>query len=148
MACRDLGSHADYPHRVAYLVEKAAGSPFFPLLDELMLSAATQNLDLHLAMIRMLQARVEANGKKGDLYPHLDGSLNAGHVQYSKDALVAGPLATALPLESRRHHRQFNFFEAGFDADWEIDFFGKTAHKWPRLGPAKRPHRKTWAPSG
>ncbi len=100
-----------------------------PILNDLIAHAAEQNLDLHIAAMRVLLARAEANGKKGDLYPHIDGSLNYGHVQYSRDALVTGLLANSLPIESRKHDRSFNFFEAGFDVEWEIDLFGYRAHE-------------------
>jgi NodT family efflux transporter outer membrane factor (OMF) lipoprotein len=100
-----------------------------PVLNDLITRASEQNLDLHIAAMRVLLARSEANGKKGDLYPHIDGSLNYGHVQYSRDALVTGLLANSLPIESKRHDRGFNFFEAGFDVEWEIDLFGYRAHE-------------------
>ena len=101
------------------------------VLNELIETAAEQNLDLRIAAIRVLQARAEANGKKGDLYPRVDGSLNYGHVRYSKDALVAGLLGSELPIGSHRHnrHRNFNFYEVGFDVEWEIDLFGMKAHE-------------------
>ncbi len=76
-----------------------------------------------------LQARAAVKGKEGDLYPHIDGSVNLGHVEYSKDALVTGLLSSSLPIERRHERRNFNFFEAGFDVDWEIDFFGMRAHE-------------------
>jgi multidrug efflux system outer membrane protein len=100
-----------------------------PILDELMAYAAIQNLDLQMAAIRVMQARVEANGKKGNLYPHVDGSVNYGHVSYSKDALVNGALSSTLPIDRQHAKRNLNFFELGFDAEWEIDFFGYTAHE-------------------
>lgn len=100
-----------------------------PKLNELMNYAYEQNLDLKIASLRVLQARAEANAKKGDLYPRLDGSLNYGHVYYSKDALVNGLLGTALPVESNNVRRNVNFYEIGFDAEWELDFFGRTAHE-------------------
>jgi NodT family efflux transporter outer membrane factor (OMF) lipoprotein len=101
------------------------------VLNELMATAAEQSLDLHIAALRVLQARAEANGKKGDLYPRVDASANYGHVRYSKDALVTGLLASEIPIESNRHnrHRNFNFYEVGFDAEWEIDLFGMKAHE-------------------
>ena len=91
--------------------------------------AAEQNLDLKIAAIRVLEARAEANAKKGDLYPHIDGSANYGHVYYSKDALINGLLGTALPVDPNHVKRNVNFYEVGFDAEWEIDFFGLTAHE-------------------
>lgn len=100
-----------------------------PILNELMAYAAAQNLDLKIAALRVLQARAEAKAKKGDLYPHIDGSANYGHVYYSKDALVNGLLGTALPVESHHVKRNVNFYEVGFDVEWELDFFGLTAHE-------------------
>lgn len=100
------------------------------LLNELMAAAAEQNLDLHIAAMRVLQARAEAKAKKGDLYPHIDASANYGHVRYSRDALVTGLLGNEIPIKSRHHdHRNFNFFEVGFDAEWEIDLFGMRTHE-------------------
>lgn len=100
-----------------------------PTLNQLMNLALEQNLDLKIAALRVLQARAEANAKKGDLYPRLDGSASYGHVYYSKDALVNGLLGTALPVDSNHVRRNVNFYEVGFDAEWELDFFGLTAHE-------------------
>jgi len=102
-----------------------------PVLNELMDYAAKQNIDLHIAATRVLQARSEAKAKKSDLYPHIDASLNGGHLYYSKDALVNGLLGTAVPKRCLKKHvtRNVDFFEAGFDVDWELDFFGFTAHE-------------------
>lgn len=100
-----------------------------PILNFLISTAAEQNLDLKIAATRVLQARAEAKGKTGDLYPHIDGSVNWGHLQYSKDALVSGLLSSSLPIDARSRDRNFNFFEAGFDVDWEIDLFGMKAHE-------------------
>lgn len=100
-----------------------------PVLNYLISTAAEQNLDLKIAAMRVLQARAEAKGKTGDLYPHIDGSVGWGHMQYSKDALVSGLLNSSLPIDARYRDRNFNFFEAGFDVDWEIDLFGMKAHE-------------------
>ena len=93
-----------------------------PMLSALMLMASEGNLDLQIGMMRVLQARTEANGKKGDLYPHLDGSFNCGHVSFNKKLL------DHLVHKSCLNNSSFSFFEIGFDAEWELDFFGKTAH--------------------
>lgn len=90
-----------------------------PILDELLDLASSQNLDLQIACLRVLKARTVANGKKGDLYPHLDATFNAGKA-HSK---------TFQKLLKCHSKSTFNFYEIGFDADWEIDFFGKTAHE-------------------
>ena len=90
-----------------------------PNLNELLELASSQNLDLQIACIRVLKARSIANGKKGDLYPRLDATFNAGTLQ-SK---------TFHKLLKCPSKNIFNFYEIGFDAEWEIDFFGKTAHE-------------------
>lgn len=99
-----------------------------PLLTSLIERAAQQNLDLHIAATRILEARTATLAKQGDRLPHIDASMNYDHVYYSKDALTKGLLGTACPLK-RHVKRNVDFFEIGFDADWEIDLFGMTAHE-------------------
>lgn len=98
-----------------------------PILNSLIHRAAQQNLDLFIASIRILESRAIHQGKKGDLYPHIDASASTGHLYFSKDALLNGILAGA--CENGHHKRNINFFEIGFDADWEIDLFGATQHE-------------------
>lgn len=93
-----------------------------PMLSALMLMASEGNLDLQISMMRVLQARTEANGKRGDLYPRLDGSFNCGHVSFNKKVL------DSLVRKSCLNNNSLSFFEIGFDAEWELDFFGKTEH--------------------
>lgn len=100
-----------------------------PLLNHLIECAAAQNLDLQIAATRVLQARTEANAKKSDLYPHIDASASNGHIYYSKNALVNGLLGTVAPRKSKHVRRNVNYYEIGFDAEWEIDLFGMTKHE-------------------
>lgn len=98
-----------------------------PLLNSLIERAAVQNLDLYLACTRILEARAEEKGGEADLYPHIDGSATYGHVQYNKNVLNR-----ILDTENSHHKggkRNLNFFEFGFDAEWEIDLFGMRAHE-------------------
>lgn len=99
-----------------------------PLLNSLIQRASRQNLDLHIAAMRILEARAARLGKYADLLPHIDASASAGHVYLSKNALVNGLLSNVLPPNASVK-RNVNFFELGFDADWEIDLFGRTAHE-------------------
>lgn len=92
-----------------------------PTLNYLMEKAALQNLDMKIGALRVLQARAQANGRKGDLYPRIDGSFTSGNISYHKKAFQNVVSKCCLPKEN------FSFFEIGFDAEWEIDFFGKTA---------------------
>jgi NodT family efflux transporter outer membrane factor (OMF) lipoprotein len=101
-----------------------------PILNSLIRRAAAQNLDLFIAGTRILEARRERLGKTADLYPHVDASLTTGHLYYSKDALVKGVLERAVSSRCIHHvKRNVNFFEVGFDANWEIDLFGVTKHQ-------------------
>lgn len=95
------------------------------LLNSLIQRAAEKNLDLFIAGTRILEVRAEKQGKMAEFYPHIDGSLTTGHVYYSKNALVHGILDAVCPSHRRRSvKRNVNFFEVGFDANWEIDLFG------------------------
>lgn len=91
-----------------------------PQLNELLEKAALQNLDLEIAALRILEARTMLKGGKAQNYPHVDASANCGHVQYDKHALNH-----VLGTDAKSH---FDFFEVGFDAEWEIDLFGKNTH--------------------
>jgi NodT family efflux transporter outer membrane factor (OMF) lipoprotein len=95
-----------------------------PILNSLIFRASQQNLDMKIAALRVLQARSYYEGKKGNLYPHVDASASGGHLYYSKDALLNGVLAGSNPCGNI--HRNVNFFELGFDVEWEIDMFGYT----------------------
>jgi len=96
-----------------------------PLLNSLMQRAAQQNLDLFLAGTRILEARLARKGKEAERYPHVDGSVTGGHLYMSKDVLRSGILGA-----HRKHpKRNYNFFEVGFDANWEIDLFGYNKHE-------------------
>jgi NodT family efflux transporter outer membrane factor (OMF) lipoprotein len=86
-------------------------------------------LDLHIALARVLAARVEVKGSQSKLLPHVDFSSNYDHVYYSKDALVNGLIGLAVPVDPNNVQRDVDFFEVGFDAEWEIDLFGLKRHE-------------------
>lgn len=94
-----------------------------PLLTTLIERASNENLDLFIAATRILEARAARKGKMFDYLPHIDGSFTAGHLYYNKQGILDKVFDCATGK------RNINFFEAGFDATWEIDFFGKTAHE-------------------
>lgn len=97
-----------------------------PILNSLLQRAAQQNIDLLIAGSRILEARLMRKGKEAETYPQVDASLTAGHLYWSKDLLKKGILG-----DCASHHakRNVSFFEAGFDADWEIDLFGFHRHQ-------------------
>lgn len=97
-----------------------------PVLDWLIEIAASQNLDLHIALTRVLASRRELEGTKGSVLPHIDGSITYGHVQY-KQKVLNRLLGFHCPNHSGT--RNVDFFEAGFDAEWELDLFGMKKHQ-------------------
>jgi len=80
-----------------------------PVLDSLIQTAYQQNLSLQIAGLRVLQARAQLGIVTGDVYPQLQqmtGDYNS----------VQNP---GTPSE------YFNESSFGFDAAWELDFWGK-----------------------
>lgn len=104
-----------------------------PVLNSLMERAECQNLDLSIAVTRILQVRIEKQAKSASAYPRIDFSANYDHVYYSKNALVKGLLDTAGKCKDQHVKRNVNFFEIGFDAEWEIDLFGMAKHEMQAL---------------
>lgn len=97
-----------------------------PMLTCLIERAATQNLDLHIAITRICEARLAEKGAQSALYPHLDGSISYSYANFNQrtlnDILGCG--------RCQKHgQRNLNLFEAGFDAEWEIDLFGLRAYQ-------------------
>lgn len=101
-----------------------------PLLNLLIERASEQNVDLYIAATRVLEARAAEKGGAAELYPHLDASLNGGHVQYNQKVLDR---VLGIHHGSHDKHKNLNFFEAGFDAEWELDLFGVQAHEMKAL---------------
>jgi NodT family efflux transporter outer membrane factor (OMF) lipoprotein len=85
-----------------------------PELDRLVAQAIAGNHDIKIAAQRVLAARADSRIAAAGLYPSLSTSATAQRVQQSKDLTL--PQVRSLS----------NSFQAGFDASWEIDLFGKT----------------------
>jgi NodT family efflux transporter outer membrane factor (OMF) lipoprotein len=100
-----------------------------PILNELMQTAACENLDLKIACLRVLQARTVAKAKKADLYPRLDGSATYDHIYFSKQAAVDTLQSMGAVVDPNNVNRNIDLYEIGFDAEWEIDLFGYTRHE-------------------
>lgn len=94
------------------------------ILTELIEAASLQNLDIQIAESRIMQARMMGLGARASLYPRIDATVNYDYARY--DHKVVRKL---LGNKCRSHHNHLNFFEAGFDAEWEIDLFGKTQYE-------------------
>lgn len=84
-------------------------------LDRLIDMAAASNLDLRVATANLLQARALRLGTKSDFFPAVNGQASYDNVKYSRAAL----------FNSSGFSREEEFYEAGFDAAWELDVFGR-----------------------
>jgi multidrug efflux system outer membrane protein len=85
-----------------------------PVLDDLVTRALEGDLDLRIAAARVRQARALFRDARLDYAPAVTAS--AGYLK--QDAPVAGltePLA-------------YKLYDAGFDASWELDIFGRVGH--------------------
>jgi NodT family efflux transporter outer membrane factor (OMF) lipoprotein len=85
-----------------------------PTLDHLVQVAIEDNLDLKIAEQRLVEARAQRTTAAAGFLPTLDASGTAERQRYS----------TALKFPP--YGGVFNTYQAGFDASWEIDIFGKT----------------------
>jgi len=88
-------------------------------LDSLIQRAARSNLDLRVAEARLRQARAVRAGSAADLGPEVDASGSALRQLQSHNQPFFGalPLPPNFPFE-------YNVYQVGFDASWEIDLFG------------------------
>lgn len=101
-----------------------------PLLDELLEEAILGNFDYLFALEQVYQARKHFRVAIAQILPEIDSDAQASRfrtsqafhnsVQGSTLNNPSNALGTNLPVSPIQ-----NFFQAGFDAVWEIDLFGK-----------------------
>jgi multidrug efflux system outer membrane protein len=84
-----------------------------PTLDRLIDEALVANHDLRIALANLTEARAERHAAQFDLAPTVTASGG-----YTKQQFPAVDSPTGEPLTQR-------FYDAGFDAFWELDFFGR-----------------------
>ncbi len=83
------------------------------ILDSLVTDALAANLDLRIALSRFNEARASRRESKFNLFPTVTASAG-----YTKQH-VTQEQAVLLPSRSE------TFYDAGFDAIWELDLFGR-----------------------
>ena len=86
-----------------------------PILNSLINSAYQQNLTLQIAGLRVLEARAQLGIAKGNLYPQTQQAR--GGATYNK--------ISKNTANSNFGDLNYWDFDAGFDAAWELDFWGK-----------------------
>jgi NodT family efflux transporter outer membrane factor (OMF) lipoprotein len=89
-------------------------------LDELLQTALTHNLDVKGAEARLREARASRDAVAGRRLPQLDASGSATRNAWSENGPI--PVQRVPGFE-----RDYNLFEAGFDASWEIDLWGHSS---------------------
>jgi len=93
-----------------------------PTLTGLEERVAEQNLDVQVATQRLLEARAQIQIAGAASLPSLGASGSYAHERYSS----YGPFTSPPLLPFSIPAVPFNLYEAGFDANWEIDLFGGT----------------------
>jgi NodT family efflux transporter outer membrane factor (OMF) lipoprotein len=90
-----------------------------PELDSLIARAMVSNHDLQIAQARVLEARAQSRIATSKLWPTVNASASYSQVQTSQREPVIGsiPLSQDIPFNN-------DYYQAGFDAAWELDVFG------------------------
>ena len=95
-----------------------------PELTALIERAVSANLDLKVASSRVLEARATRRVTRSDLLPSVSSSNNIERTRggltqglFNTNAGPSGQSSLLTPFET-------NVYQFGFDASWEIDFFG------------------------
>ena len=101
-------------------VEKWWSGVHDPALDSLIERAVRANLELKIAASRVLEARAIRGATRAGWLPSIDASG-------TQDRIRGGVPAAGLQ-SSRWTPFETNLFRQGFDASWEIDFFGGKRH--------------------
>src|SRR5262249_20262282 len=85
-----------------------------PKLNELIDLALATNQDLRIATANLLEARALHRGVQFDLLPVIGANASYTSVRFSEAALFGNV----------SNGRNQTLYDAGFDATWELDFFG------------------------
>lgn len=105
-----------------------------PELDRLIDQALRDNLDVQTAASRIREARLQETVAGSSAWPSLQANTQVSRTHLSEHAIplgglgaltggtVSGGNTSGLGLPGA----DFNTFQVGFDASWELDLFGKT----------------------
>jgi NodT family efflux transporter outer membrane factor (OMF) lipoprotein len=90
-----------------------------PVLTDLIDAAVAHNLDLREAQANLRQARAQRDAVAGRRLPELNATGSVTKEELSDNG--------ELPVRQIPHFgREFSLYDVGFDASWEIDFWGGT----------------------
>jgi len=96
-----------------------------PLLDSLVERAVRSNLDLRLAEARIREARASRVVTASDAWPKLNVSSSYTRNRASENGVAVPGEGTVIVPSGGGANLDQNFYQSGFDANWEIDVFGK-----------------------
>jgi NodT family efflux transporter outer membrane factor (OMF) lipoprotein len=114
-----------------------------PELVKLEQRVADENLDLKVASLRLAESRAERSITAADQYPSINGNASAVRERASANGVtsVAGALTQSTNAGTaangtgsgianfksggKSSDAPFNLFQAGFDASWEVDLWGR-----------------------
>jgi len=110
--------HADQPGLSAGVVEVLQWRQTLkdPMLDALIERAVHTNLDLRMAAARVREARALRGVAAADQFPTV--TLSSA---YARNRLSANVTTTPRSIAP-----EYDLFQSGFDASWELDLFGRT----------------------
>ncbi|MEM6602576.1 MAG: efflux transporter outer membrane subunit [Pseudomonadota bacterium] len=91
-----------------------------PLLEELIIEAMDSNLELKIAEQRIIEARALRKVSRADFFPSFGSDIG---VTRQKQSLNNPNFPQGPGINIPRYQ---SVYDAGFDASWEIDLFGKT----------------------
>ncbi len=86
-------------------------------LNDLVNLVLDGNLDLKIATARVIEARAIRTGTTLELFPIITSEASYTRQRFSRQ--------TGFGFGTAGAEREFNLFDAGFDATWELDFFGR-----------------------
>lgn len=96
-----------------------------PVLNSLVERAVRSNLDLRLAEARIREARATRAVIASGAWPNLNVSGSYSRNRSSENAIGVPSQGAVLAPTSRGANLDQNFYQTGFDANWEIDVFGR-----------------------
>ncbi len=100
-----------------------------PLLNEMIEEALAANYDLQIALEKIAQSRAQYRIERSHLWPEIDLNATATRTRISRNLFPTPNAETSQAANSGGFFPGFlNIFQAGFDAIWEFDLFGKFRH--------------------
>jgi len=111
-------------------------------LDKLVDQATAGNLNLKVAYLRIVEARIQVQSARAQGLPSLNASASYNREQFglagilkSKGIGNSGPTSSAEAQQLIGALEQpVNLYQLGFDASWEIDLFGKVRRQVEAAG--------------